>query len=142
MPELSLTTDQLIALAPVLAEIENLSPPPTAKGRYALAKASAKAGPAFKLYAEQEQKLVARVAVKDKDGNPVLKDLGNGQAHFEVLPEFKDEYAKEMADLKAEPVVLEGVRAVTHAELGVCPITVAQEKVLIASGLLEDKEPA
>lgn len=141
MPELTLTTDQLTQLAPVLAAIENLSPPPTAKGRYALAKASAKVGPAFKLYVEQEGKLVARVAVKDEKGNPILKDLGNGQAHFEVAPEFKDEYAKETADLKSEPVILDGVRAVTHDELGACPITVAQERVLIACGLLEDKDP-
>ena len=142
MPDMTMSTDQLIALAPVLAEIETLTPPPTAKGRYALAKASAKVGPAFKLYAEQEQKLVARVAVKDDKGNPKMRDLGNGRAQFDVAPEFKDEYAQEMAELKSEPVVLEGVRAVTHAELGVCPLTVAQEKVLIASGLLEDKEPA
>lgn len=142
MPDITLTTDQLIELAPVLSEIEHLSPPPTAKGRYALAKAAAKVGPAFKLYAEQEQKLVARVAVKDKDGNPALQDMGNGKAHFEIAPEFRDEYVKEMAELKSEPVVLEGVRAVTHAELGACPLTVAHERILIAAGLLEDQAPA
>lgn len=142
MADLILTSKQLILLHPVLAAVEKLSPPPTAKGRYALAKAAAKAGPAFDLYADQERKLLLRCAVKNEDGSVKVKDLGNGQAHFDWLPELAEEATKEMAALQAEEVVLSGVRMVTHAELGACPITGEQERILMAVGLLDDIEPA
>lgn len=142
MPDLTISTHQLIELAPVLSAVEQLSPPPTAKGRYALAKASAKVGPAFQLYAEQEQKLVQRCAVKDKDGKVAFRPAGNGLQGFDLLPELRDEYNAEVKALKDEDVVLQGVRMITHAELGQCPITAAQERVLMECGLLDDVEPA
>jgi hypothetical protein len=140
--DITITTAQLKALAPALAGILQLSPPPTAKGRYALAKAGAKVDPAYKLFGEQDSALAARVAVKDKDGNPIIRDMGNGLAGFDVRPDAKEEYQAEMKALLEEEVVLSGVRQITHAELGACPITAQQEMVLIDCGLLEDKEPA
>lgn len=141
MADITISTKQLADLAPVLGEVLRLSPPPIAKGRYALAKAGAKAVPAFELFAEQDQALARRCATVDKDGKPIWTALANGTA-FTVRDEMKEEYAAEKKALFSEEVVLSGVRQITHAELGQCPITAHQEMVLIDCGLLEDVEPA
>lgn len=141
MPDITIKTSQLVELTPVLAEVLRLSPPPTARGRYALAKVGGKVDPAYKLFAEQDQALAVRVATLDKDEKPILKALDNGRIHFNVRPEMQEEYARESKALLEEEVVLSGVRQITHAELGVCPITARHEMVLIDCGLLEDLEP-
>lgn len=141
MPDITLTTDRLIVLAPVLGAVEKLSPPPTPKGRYALAKAAAQVGPAFQLYVELEQKEIQRCGVKNDKDEVVAKVLPSGGIGFDLLPDLKDEYNAAIKAMRSEEVTLTGVRQITHAELGVCPITAEQERVLIASGLLEDIEP-
>lgn len=142
MADITITTEQLADLAPVLTEVLDLTPPPTAKGRYALAKVGAKVDPAFKVFAEQDAALAKRVATTDEKGAPVMTALPGGQVHFNVRPEMQDEYTAERKAILAEPVVLTGVRQITHAELGACPITARHEMILIECGLLEDKEPA
>lgn len=141
MPDLTLSTKTLIEVHPVLAAVEQLTPPMTAKGRYALAKATAKTGPAYELYSKQAIDLMKKVATRDEKDMPILKQTDAGIT-FNVRPECQEEYAKESAALLEEEVVLSGCRAITHAELGNCPITGQQERVLIAAGLLVDEEPA
>jgi hypothetical protein len=77
-----------------------------------------------------------------EDGQPVLKPMGNGQFHFEVQKELQEEYTAAMQELLGGEVVLRGARAITRAELGALPITVAQERILVSVGLLVDEEPA
>ena len=140
MPDLTISVEQNLKLAPALQEIGPLKPPP--KARYVLGKASDSSLPPYEAYSKAEQKLVQRVAVQDKDGNPILRALGNGQAHFDVQKELQEEYDTEMKELKSGDVILKNVRCITRAELGQCPITVDQERILVQVGLLEDSEPA
>lgn len=132
MPDQILTTEQLARLAPVLAALGPLTPPPSAVGRYAIIKATTKAEVAFAAFAKAESELTNRCAVPGS-----LKDVGNGQATFTVKPELTEEYATQRTALLAEPVTLTGVRAITRAELGECPITINQDRVLVECGLLE-----
>lgn len=141
MADFTLSTQLLIDLWPVLQGVEVLSPPPNAKGRYALAKATSAAKPAVDVASGQLLQLMRRCAKVDKDGNPLLKQEGN-RVTCDVRPEVAEEYQRESKAILDEPVTLTGVRAITRAELGDCPITVQHERVLIACGLLPDEEPA
>lgn len=132
----------IVEVANVLAAVEQLSPPPLPKGRYALGKsAKAALGPA-QFHLDKTQELRVEHAKKDGGGKPVTTDITiNGQPAKKY--EMVDEAAFNAA-LKAigeEEVTLEGCRMITHAELGACPITAYQERVLIDAGLLDDKEP-
>ncbi len=140
MPDFTLTTKQALALYPVLIGIGPLTPPPTPKGRYVLGKATTGiTGPASA--AEKEGMDRARlVATRDDQDQPILKVTPRGVT-FDVQPSLRDEYAKDVAEWEAKPVVLTGVRQITRAELGECPITVEMELVLVECGLLEDTEP-
>lgn len=141
MPDITLTTAVNNDLAPVLAGIATLTPPPNPKGRYVLMKALDHSQPAYQEFAKREQALVARVAVRDEKDQPVLKPLGDGRSTFEIQPELREEYAAEMKELLEGTVILRGARAVTRAELGACPITIAHERVLVSVGLLVDEAP-
>ena len=132
MADLTLTTEQLSRLMPVLAALGPLTPPPSAVGRYAIIKATTKAEAVFAAFAKSEAELTQRCAVPGS-----LKNLGNGQASFTVTPELAEEYTTQRAALLAEPVTLTGVRAVTRAELGECPITISQDRVLVECGILD-----
>jgi|ERR1035437_1666699 hypothetical protein len=132
MPELTITTEQLSRLTPALAAMAPLTPPPSAVGRYAIIKATIKAEGAFQAFVKAEAELTTRCAVPGS-----LKDVGNGRATFSVKPELTEEYATQRAALLAEPITLTGVRAITRAELGDCPITIQQDRVLVECGLLE-----
>lgn len=132
MPDLTITTEQLSRLAPALSALAPLSPPPSAAGRYAAIRATTKAETAFAAYAKAANELTVRCAVPG-----TLKDVGGGRASFTVKPELVETYAAESAALMAEPITLTGVRAITRAELGECPITIQQDRVLVECGLLE-----
>lgn len=142
MADLTITLKTLIPLHPVLTAVLKLTPPPTAKGRYALSRAGQKVEDAITLYAENEEALIKRCAVTREDGTVAFVERPDGRRGFDLKPELRDEYHRELAGLQAESVTLAGCRMITHAELGACPITGEQEKVLIAAGLLEDAEPA
>lgn len=132
MPDQTLTTEQISRLALVLTDLGPLTPPPSANGRYAFIRATAKAEKLYKAFATAEIELTHRCAVPGS-----IKDIGNGRGAFTVKPELAEEYATQRAALLAEPVTLAGVRAVTRAELGECPITIHQDRVLVECGLLE-----
>lgn len=132
MPDLIITTEQLTRLAPALAALAPLTPPPSAAGRYVAIRATTKAEAAFTSYAKVANELTARCVVPG-----TLKDVGGGRASFTVKPELVETYTTEHAALMAEPITLTGVRAITRAELGECPITIQQDRVLVECGLLE-----
>ncbi len=132
MPDLTITTEQLTRLAPVLAALAPLSPPPSANGRYAIIRATEKAESAIKPFATAEAEMMTRLAVPG-----TIKDAGNGRVTFSIAAEHQEEYATQRAAMFAEPITLTGVRAITRAELGECPITVQQDRVLVECGLLE-----
>ena len=141
MPDITVPMDLFIALAPALGDINTLKPPALPKGRYVLQKALDQCETPFTAFQKWEQAFIKRVAVCDAEsGEPILKPLGNG-FHFDYNPDVKAEAEAERAEKFATPVVLAGLRMITHAELGNCPITGAQERLLIKVGLLEDSEP-
>ena len=135
MPDPIISSKLLAELAPVLTDIEKLSPPPKAKGRYALAKVSAIAGPAFTILSTQQMALATRLGTDHKQAE-------NGGVTFSIPTDRREEWATESAALLEETVTLTGCRMITNAELGECPLTIQQVRVLIACGLLEDVEPA
>lgn len=113
-----------------LQGVEVLSPPPAPKGRYVLAKATDAVLSALKPYEKARLGLVEQHAdktVKSAPGTVQIKDVAAFNADLEPMLD--------------EPLTLAGVRQITRAELGPCPITTFQERVLVKCGLLEDKEP-
>lgn len=118
--------------------ILNIEPPATPKGRYALAKAGEQVAGAAATYQKQALKLLNDHAKKDGAGKPQVTMT---EAGVSARPEDPVALQKALDDIGEEDTTLTGVRAITHAELGACPITGWQERMLIAAGLLEDKEP-
>lgn len=131
-------------VAETLELIAALEPPATTKGRYALAKALDAALPARDRYRKEKFGLLTRHAKRDERGQPITQTVGGMTIQFDFGQGFNvvtPEVAEALAELNDEDVILPGVRMITHAELGACPITAGQERVLIRAGLLEDKEP-
>ncbi len=139
----TIKANQLVVLDAVLGGIFPLSPPPTALGRYALSRAAKVVGPAAQAFRAEHQALLVKHALKNPDGSPVAKDLGNGMTQYDLGAGFGKTTPEFDADFKAigdEDIVLTGCRMITHAELGQCPITVAQETALLGV-LLQDEPP-
>ncbi len=132
MPDLTLTTEQITRLSPVLSALAPLSPPPSANGRYAFIRATEKAESAIKPFATAEAEMMNRYAVPG-----TIKQAVPGRVTFDITAEKQVEYAAQRAAMLAEPITLTGVRAITRAELGECPITIQQDRVLVECGLLE-----
>lgn len=136
MPDLSITTrlalDLQLALCGnhTLQGVEVLSPPASPKGRYVLAKATDAVLSALKPYEKTRLALVEQHADKTKTSAPGTVQLKDVAA-----------FNKELEPILDEPLTLAGVRQITRAELGACPITAFQERVLVKCGLLEDREP-
>src|ERR1043165_6698058 len=143
MPDLTKPTDKILGLANAFAGIGTLSPPPTPKGRYVWARALPQIQHAAAIYYGEERKLIEEHGKRDDAGKLVVRDivLPNGEKGQSY--DLKDAPAFNAAkqSLLDEPVTLTGVRPITRAELGACPITVQQEAWLVAGGLLEDTEP-
>ena len=143
MTDLTITTAQLTALQPVLAQIEGLSPPPSPKGRYVLAKAAQKATAEHDTYQKAFKAFLDAMVVCDDEGKPIYGEGATaGTVSFTIQKDKVDEFNAGATAMGEEKVTLAGVRQITHAELGDCPITVAMEKVLVECGVLEDAEPA
>ena len=136
MADLIVKASQLNVLATALAEMAPLTPPPTPKGRYVLAKAIPLATKAAEAHGVALKAFLDGAVTQDEDGKPIYKVNGN-QMTFDVKAEHQAAYV----EIQNEDVTLAGVRQLTRAELGDCPITVQQEMVLIACGLLQDEEP-
>lgn len=143
MADITVKAGLLLELNKALADVLHLIPPATPKGRYALAKAGKAVAAQAATFAEQHQALLVKHAKQEK-GEPVMQATGDGKVAYDLglgfnvpTPAFLAEYK----DLCDEDIVLAGVRAITHAELGTCPITGAQEAVLLGV-FLEDEEPA
>lgn len=135
MPDLTITTEQLTRLAPVVQELAPI--PLAASGRYVAIKFTEKIEAALKPYAVAEAELIARIEV------PGSRKANGKNVTFNVKPECQEEWATERAKMLAEPVVLTGVRALTRAELGDALISIAADRTLVECGLLEPvAEPA
>lgn len=134
MPEL--TAKQTAELAQTLTAVLALTPPPSPKGRYALARWGIATEAPAASYSKKMGALIDAVAAPES----IKQHVGG------LTFDFKDAdtralYTTECAVIDAEIVTLSGVRVVTHAELGACPITGAQEKMLMQCGVLEQIEP-
>lgn len=133
----------LLSLDMALAGVLKLSPPATPKGRYALAKAAKALGPAVQTYNEQKLALLTEHAKRDDKGQPITQTVDQtvsfdfGLGFGAVTPDV----TTALEELNDEDVSLPGVRMISHAELGECPITGEQEAVLLGV-LLIDEEPA
>lgn len=144
MPEIVVKSVLIQELAGALAGVEILSPPPTPKGRYAIGKASDAAQPAAQRYTKERAALLEKHAKRDEKGAAVRQRFGDNGFQYDLGRGFgatTPEFDAELDAMNDEDVVLSGCRMITHAELGACPITAAQERVLIKAGLLDDKEP-
>lgn len=141
MSDLTMTTATLTTLHPVLTALDGLTPPPTPKGRYVLSKAAGKVAAEIEVYQKALSAFLKTVVTQDDKGEPIFTPVESGGVSFQIAADKIEEYRTGMTGLAEEQVTLAGVRQITHAELGACPITVEQERVLIAAGLLEDAEP-
>lgn len=118
--------------------ILHLSPPPSLKARYVLAKASKVIAAEMALFQEKNLELITRHAKKNADGESIKQELENGNAIYQMVD--PKQYKKEYEEMFSEPVELIGIRQLTHAELGDCPLTAFHESILLGN-ILEDKEP-
>jgi hypothetical protein len=136
MPDVSIPTRLALELqlalcgSPALPGVEVLTPPPLPKGRYVLAKATDAVLSALKPYEK------ARAGLVEQHKDPVAKSAP-GTVQLKDVAAFN----KDLEPILEEPVTLTGVRQITREELGPCPITAFQERVLIKAGLLMDCEP-
>ncbi len=144
MPDPTLSALQVAELAPQLTAI--LALPAimdgkitalTPKGRYALARWGIACDAPSAAYGKKMGALIESVALPES-----IKALPTGGLTFD----FKDAecralYAVESEKINSETVTVSGVRPITHAELGNCPLTGAQEKLLMVAGVLEMVEP-
>lgn len=130
MPDQTITTEQLVRVAPHVAAFSGLALP-TATGRYVVIRQLEKVEAAVKPFSAAEMDLIDRIAV------PGSKKQVGQSITFDIKPDAREEYTTQRAALFAEPVTLTGVRALTRAELGETPITVAADRVLVECGLLE-----
>jgi hypothetical protein len=142
MAELTIIAKQLEVLSTTLLELESLTPPPTPKGRYVLAKIATKVTTEYEIFKKSFKKFLDEMVTTDEEGKPKY-DVGPtpNSVMFTTKPDKIAEYTEGLDAMLSEPAVLTGTRAITHAELGACPITIGQEKVLIACGILIDEEP-
>ncbi len=139
----SVKASQLPVLDAALGGLFSLTPPPTAIGRYALARAAKVVGPAAQEFRAQHQALLVKYATKNEDGTPMTRDVGNGMMQYDLGAGFgktTPEFDAEFRAISDEEIVLTGCRMVSHKELGDCPITLAQEVALLGV-LLTDTEP-
>jgi hypothetical protein len=142
MAELTIIAGQLEALSTTLSELESLTPPPAPKGRYVLAKIGTRVTTEYEIFKTSFKKFLDEMVTTDEEGKPKYDaGLTPDLVTFTIKPDKIVEYTEGLAAMLSESVVLTGTRAVTHAELGACPITIGQEKVLIACGILIDEEP-
>lgn len=139
MSDITLKTGQLRDTLVALAGVAPLSPPPSPKGRYWLGKALDKIEGEFKTFEKVRGALMDDHAERDEKGAKVTFTPPGGVEQYKM----KDQavYDAAYAEIAAQEVVLTNCRQITRAELGACPITVQQERQLMAVGLLEDKEP-
>lgn len=137
MADVTVANSRLSALAQVLSQVAVLTPPPAPKGRYVLSKATPKVIKEAQAHEAAVTPLLDDFATCDAEGTPIFVDLPGGGRSFAIRSEKQAEWNA----IQDELVTLAGVRQLTRAELGACPITVQQEMVLIECGLLEDAEP-
>lgn len=138
MADLMMAKKHLNAVATALDGMGTLTPPPTSKGRWLIVKALPKMVAEAQAYSAELKKWLDTVVTKDEGGNPIY-GTANGQVTFNFQ---SPEDAAHFAEIQNEQVTLTGLRPLTRVELGECPITVAQEFLLVESGFLEDSEPA
>ena len=143
MADLSFSTKLLVDLAPVLSAIDIKEPPPEPKARYILGRAVDGVDRLLTVFNKARQKHTDTFCVKDDDGKPIYRQGDvEGTVRFDIIKGQESAYSDGMLAMLEEPVTLSGVRVITRAEMGEFPLTVQQERVLIACGLLEDVEPA
>ncbi|MEX2155130.1 MAG: hypothetical protein WD825_17425 [Gemmatimonadaceae bacterium] len=139
MPDVTVTTKRAIELKAGFDLIEALTPPPAPRGRYALAKWSEKVNAAVELYQKQLKQQLEDHSHKDERGKAIRKDIGGGRVKYALIDE--DAFTAASDALQEEEVTLTGVRPVTQAELGDCPVPVLALRLLLGT-VIEDKEPA
>lgn len=137
MSDLTVAKKHLNALATTLSQMAPLTPPPSAKGRWVIVKAIPKVTEKATEYSKTLKEWLDGAVTKDEEGKPIYNTNGPQMAF-----EFPDESGRaQFNEIQDEQVTLEGVRQITRAELGDCPITVEQELVLVTSGFLDGSEP-
>lgn len=136
---MKITHRKLIHIEPSLAAIAPLSPPPELKGRYIFSKAVDAVGEALRKYTELDTEILVRFADKDEKQRPIIKTTADG-LEYQMSDKIKEECRKERKALLDMEIELIGLRAVTHAELGKCPITIEMMAPLIGN-LIVDIEP-
>lgn len=134
MPDLIVTAAQLVALEPVLVALSQMTPPPSPKGRYVLAKASAAVALATPAIHKRVFDLIAEMSDSQTPGD-------DGQVTFSIPADKQPAYHAKLAELESDTVTLAGVRPITQDELGACEVTIEMTRILILAGLLEDIEP-
>ncbi len=143
MSDTTIKAAQLETLNTALLGVFPLTPPPTPKGRYFLSTAAGIIGPSTTTYQQNKQALIEKWAKRDDEGKLIsvvnTDALGRKVATFPLTDAVA--FAAELKEIDDIDIVLTGVRVITHAELGACPITVAQETALRGI-LLEAVEPA
>lgn len=142
MADLSFSTKLLVDLAPVLSALDTKEPPPEPKPRYVLGKAVDGVDRLLATFNKARQKHTDTFCVKDENGKPVYRpgDTPN-TVQFDIIKGQESAYSDGLVAMMEEPVTLSGARCITRAEMGAFPLTVQQERVLIACGLLQDCEP-
>ena len=143
MSDLTMTTALLVDLTNALAGIDSMTPPPKPKARYVFGKAVVACEAAIKPFAKARQEHMDLYATKGEDGKPIYTPDPNrpGMVNFNIEDGKTQEYADGLTAMLEEKVTLNGVRQITRVELDDLPITVQQERIFIAAGLLEDAEP-
>lgn len=136
MADLTVSTDRLIRIWKGCLGVDELSPPMAVKARYVIAKAMGHMEDLVKKHDKAHDALARSCAKRDDKGKLIRQGGG-----FAIDPDAVDTYTEELQKLLDVEVVLPGVRLITRAEIGACPITQMTERHLLGF-LIEDVEPA
>lgn len=139
MSDVTISTDVLLRIEGALLAIESLTPTPPSKTGYALAKWATKVEEASLVYRKRLKKLYEAAADKDDKGRAKYEDLGHNRVKYAIGDVHA--VALEEEQMLTEEVTLAGLRPITLAELGTCPVGHGVIKVLLGTVII-DAEPA
>lgn len=142
MPDITFPARRLRDLSMAVGSVFTLQPPPTPKGRYYFAKVAEAIAREVPLYEKSLIETMRDHAEKDASGEPKLTQEQTPTGVLVKAEKIVDlaAYQKAVADLESATVTLAGLRPITHAELGSCPIPVGAYGAMLGT-IIEDKEP-
>lgn len=139
MADLVFSTRILVDLYPALLACGPLTPPMSPQGRYIVRKATEHTEKDYAAFQKEEQALIEKFGKRDEAGTLLAPAVNpRGGLSYQLADPVAFTAARDaLLDVQ---VTVTGLRPITRAELGECPVTIGIEAALIKAGLLQELE--